>query len=76
MVVDLGGGKDGNVGDITRMMFLGAPSPEYLTAHQTVENAVGAAIQIARLGVLANDVDAAAGKLLSRPITGNILYTA
>ena len=36
VVVDLGGGKDGYVSNITRMMFLSAPSREFLTVHQIV----------------------------------------
>jgi len=65
VVVDLGGGKDGYVSDITRMMFLGDPTPEYLKIHQIVDNAVSAALKAARPGVLAKDVDAAARKVIA-----------
>ena len=66
VVVDLGRGKEGYVSDITRMMFLGAPSRQYLTVHQIVEDAVSAALHMARLGVLAKDVDAAARKVIEQ----------
>ena len=64
MVVDLGGGKDGYFSDITRMIFLGTPSQEYLTDHQIVADGVSAALHTAHPGVLAKDVDAAAHKVI------------
>ena len=65
-MADLGERKDGYVSDITRMMFLGAPSPEYLTVHQSIENAVSAALQTARSGVLTKEVDAASRKVIEQ----------
>ena len=75
-MVDLAGGKDIYVSFITSMMFFGAPSPEYLTVHQTVENVVSAALQTSRPGVLAKDVDAAARKVTVQAGYGEYLYIA
>ena len=47
-------------------MFLGAPSPEYLTVHQTVEDAVSVALQTAQPGVLIKHVDAGARKVIEQ----------
>ena len=66
VVVDLGGGKDGYFSDITRMIFLGAPSQEYLTDHQIVADGVSAALHTAHPGVLAKDVDAAMHKVIEQ----------
>ena len=66
VVIDLGGAKDGYFSDITRMMFLGAPSREYLTVHQIVEDAVSAALHMARPGVLAKDVEDAVRKVIEQ----------
>ena len=66
VVFDSGGCKDGIVSDITRMMFLGARSPDYLIVHQIVENVLHAALQTVRPGVLAKNVDAAACKVIEQ----------
>ena len=54
-------------------MFLGAPSPEYLTVHQTVEGAVSVALQTAQTGVLVKHVDAGARKIIEQAGYGEYL---
>ena len=76
VVVDLAGGKDFYVSFITSMMFFGAPSPEYLTVHQTVENTVSAALQTPGPGLLAKDVDATARTVIEQAGYGEYLYIA
>lgn len=60
IVMDIGGTMDGYFSDITRMAALGHPPEGYDDIHQIVEGAVEAAMQAARPGVWACDVDAAA----------------
>ena len=76
VMADAGRCKDVYVSDITRIMFLGAPSPDYLTVLQIVENALSAALQTVRPGVLAKDVDAAARNVIEQAGSGKIWYTA
>ncbi len=59
LFVDLGRGKDGYFSDITRMLFLGEPSVDYLKVHQIVYKGLIAWLQTTRRGVLAKDFDAA-----------------
>jgi Xaa-Pro aminopeptidase len=58
--MDIGGTMDGYFSDITRMAVLGYPPEGYDDIHQIVESAVEAAMQAARPGVRACEVDAAA----------------
>jgi len=60
IVMDIGGGKDSYSSDITRMACIGEPSAEYHKIHNIVESAVQAAMQAAKPGVKAHDVDDAA----------------
>ena len=48
------------------MTFLGAPSPEYLTVHQTAEDAISVALQTAQPGVLVKHVYAGARKVIEQ----------
>lgn len=60
VVMDVGGGYDGFSSDITRMALMGHPPEGYDAIHQIVEAAVCAALEAARPGARACDVDAAA----------------
>ena len=60
VVMDLGGGLEGYSSDITRVAVLGTPPEGFEEIHAIVERAVQAAMEAARPGALARDVDAAA----------------
>ena len=60
VVIDIGGRKDGYPSDMTRMVAIGEPPEGYEEVHAIVNRAVEAALQAARPGVKACDVDAAA----------------
>ncbi len=60
VVMDIGARKDGFPSDITRMAVVGRPPEGYEDVHAVVERAVQAAMQAARPGVKAREVDAAA----------------
>jgi Xaa-Pro aminopeptidase len=58
--IDLGGRLAGYASDITRVVHVGEPSERYLLVHDTVEQAVLAALAAARPGATGADVDGAA----------------
>lgn len=60
VMIDIGARLDGYASDITRMVFLGEPSAQYLEVHGIVERAAAAAIAAARPGVTCAEVDEAA----------------
>ncbi len=60
VVMDIGGGMHDYSSDITRMAVLGDPPEGYVEVHEIVERAVQAAMQAARPGIKAKEVDAAA----------------
>lgn len=60
VVIDIGARRDGYMSDITRMVFVGEPTPRYLEVHRTVEAAVQAGLAAARPGATCHEVDAAA----------------
>lgn len=60
VVIDIGGRKGGFPSDITRMAAIGRPPEGYEEIHAIVEKAVRAAMAVARPGVKARAVDAAA----------------
>lgn len=64
VVIDIGGRKAGFPSDITRMAVIGSPPDGYLPVHSIVEQAVQAALNAARPGILAKDVDAAARRVI------------
>ncbi|MDQ7828192.1 MAG: Xaa-Pro peptidase family protein [Armatimonadota bacterium] len=66
LLVDLGGRVEGYMGDITRMAFLGAPTPRYRVIHTIVEEAVQAGLAAVRPGVPAREVDRAARGVITR----------
>jgi len=65
VVMDIGGKKDGFPSDMTRMGAVGSPPEGYAQVHAIVEAAVVAALDAARPGARAKDVDAAARKVIS-----------
>ena len=65
IVMDIGGSKDGFQSDMTRMAVIGEPPEGYLEVHAVVDAAVNAALEVARPGVLAKEVDAAARGVIS-----------
>jgi Xaa-Pro aminopeptidase len=60
VTIDLGGRLGGYASDLTRMAHLGEPSERYRLVHETVEQAVQAALAAARPGVTCSAVDRAA----------------
>ena len=65
IVIDIGAGKGEFTSDITRMAVMDEPPDEYETVHSIVEDAVSAAMEAARPGERASDVDHAARKVIS-----------
>ncbi|MBS1253078.1 MAG: putative dipeptidase PepE [Anaerolineales bacterium] len=64
VVIDLGASLNGYKSDITRMVHLGAPSEEFLEAHEAVHEANQRGRAAVRPGVGAQDVDHAARSVL------------
>ncbi|MEW9920153.1 M24 family metallopeptidase [Marimonas sp. MJW-29] len=60
VVMDIGGGLGGYPSDITRMAVMGEPPEGYMDIHAIVEAAVQAALEAARPGAKAHEVDDAA----------------
>ena len=65
-IVDMGAMQDGYASDMTRMLFLGAPTAKVKRAYRAVLEAQLAAIDTVRPGVKAAAVDAAARDVLKR----------
>ncbi len=65
VVMDIGGGRDGYVSDITRMALVGDAPEGYTEVHDIVESAVQAALAVARPGVVAHAVDDAAREVIT-----------
>ncbi len=66
IVIDLGGKFEGYASDITRMSTIGSPSKDYAFVHQTVEDAVCAALAAAIPGEIAKNVDKAAREVIEK----------
>lgn len=64
VVMDIGAGSLGYFSDITRMAIVGDAPSGYTEIHRIVDAAVEAALQAARPGVVAKDVDAAARSVI------------
>jgi Xaa-Pro aminopeptidase len=64
VVLDFGGVLDGYCCDITRMAYVGNPSPEALRLYEAVREAQQAAVAAVRPGVPASSVDTAARNVL------------
>lgn len=65
VVMDIGGGMDGYSSDITRMALMGDGPKRYAEIHAIVNAAVEAAMETARPGVVARDVDKAARDVIT-----------
>ncbi len=63
-IVDMGAFQDGYASDMTRMLFLGAPTSKVKRTYRAVLEAQLAAADAVRPGVKTSDVDAAARKVL------------
>lgn len=66
VVIDIGGRIGGYPSDITRMAVVGTPPEDFAHVHGIVDAAVRAALDAARPGARARDVDAAARQLIAR----------
>ncbi len=66
IVMDIGCTKNGYPSDITRMAIVGPAPDGYDEVHGIVEEAVGAAMEAARPGVRASEVDAAARNVITK----------
>lgn len=66
VVLDFGGVLDGYCSDLTRMAYVGNPSPEALRLYEAVREAQQAAIATVRPGIPASAVDTAARDVLTR----------
>ena len=66
VVIDLGGKFKGYASDITRMAILGSPPGDYKMIHQIVEDAVCAALEAAKPGEVAKNVDKAARDVITK----------
>lgn len=66
VLYDLGSRLEGYHSDITRMAFLGRPSPKYLEIHRVVDDAVRAALEVIRPGTPLKEVDLAARRVIER----------
>jgi len=66
VLYDLGSRVEGYCSDITRMAFLGEPSPRYREIHRIVDDAVGAALEVIRPGTPIKEVDLAARRVIER----------
>lgn len=64
VVMDIGAGRDGYASDITRMALIGAGPDGFAEVHDIVDAAVRAALDAARPGVLAKEVDQAARQVI------------
>lgn len=65
VVVDIGGVLDGYCSDSTRNYALGTPSDDYRAMHEVLEQAQEAGVNAVRPGVAAEDIDAAARRVLT-----------
>lgn len=65
IVIDIGAKKAGYSSDITRMVAVGRPPEGYEEVHAIVEKAVQAALEAARPGVKAKEVDVAARSVIA-----------
>lgn len=65
VLIDTGCRLNGYPSDMTRCGFFGTPSAEYRRVFETVEQAVQAAVDAAKPGVKAKDIDAAARRVIT-----------
>lgn len=65
VLIDIGGRSQGYPSDMTRVAWLGQPSVEFTRVHDIVNRAVQAALEAARPGVKAREVDKAARDVIA-----------
>lgn len=65
ILIDIGGKKGDFPSDMTRMAIIGEAPEDYYKTHEIVESAVSAALKVAKPGVRAADVDAAAREAIA-----------
>ncbi len=65
VVVDFGGIFDGYCSDMTRTLFIGKPTNEYVEVYNTVKEAQQKAIDAVRPGMSASEIDAAAREYIT-----------
>jgi Xaa-Pro aminopeptidase len=66
IVIDIGARLGSYSSDITRMVHIGEPDAQYRKVHGIVEDAVQAALEAAKPGAVARDVDTAARGVITR----------
>ena len=66
IVIDIGGQKGEYSSDITRFAVLGEPSKEMVKVHGIVNEAVIGAMEIAKSGIMAREVDQAARGVIAK----------
>ncbi len=64
LLIDMGACQNGYMSDMTRMLFLGRPSPRVRSIYRAVLNAQLAAVDAVRAGVTASQVDRKARQVL------------
>jgi Xaa-Pro aminopeptidase len=64
LLIDMGACQDGYMSDMTRMLFIGRPSPRIRTMYRAVLNAQLAAVDEVRPGITAGQVDRKARQVL------------
>ena len=64
LLIDMGACQDGYMSDMTRMLFIGRPSPRIRTMYRAMLNAQLAAVDAVRPGVTAGQVDRKARQVL------------
>ena len=64
IVLDIGGTRDGYCSDTTRTAFVGEPPAEFAELYEVLERAQAAACDAVRPGVAAEEVDAAARRII------------
>lgn len=64
VLIDMGSCQDGYMSDMTRVLFVGKPSPRALKMYRAVQHAQLAALDAVRSGITAGEVDRRARKVL------------
>lgn len=65
VLLDIGCYYQGYASDMTRVAYLGNPTPQFLSVHALVDQAVLAAQAVVAPGVVAQDIDRAARRVIS-----------
>ena len=75
VVLDFGGIKDGYCSDTTRTVHVGEPTDEEREVHEIVRLAQQTAFEAVRPGVECQEIDRAARKVITTPVTANTSST-